>query len=191
MEPSDDDVPRLIRRRDDRAFDRFYSEHAAPLLRYLRSLVRDEMLSEDLVQETMLRVVRSIDRYEERGTFRAWVFRIATNLAMTELRRRRFLRTEPIKGGVLEIPDHDCPGPEADTEASERRRIVEVGLGMLPDEQRAVFLLRAREGMAIDAIAEALCIPPGTVKSRLYHAVRKLGEFVAGCEAARKRKAGS
>ncbi len=188
---SDEDVPRLIRRKDDRAFECFYAMHALPLMRYLRGLVRDEALSEDLVQETMLRVVRSIDRYEERGAFRAWVFRIATNLAMTELRRRRLMRTTPIDSAVLEIADVEAPGPAAEADAGERRRIVDAGLATMPDEQRAVFLLRAREGLSIDEIAGILCVPPGTVKSRMHHAVRRLVEFAAGRSTSRTRSAGS
>jgi len=147
-------------------------------------MVSHRAQAEDLLQETMLRVFRNIDRYRAPGAFRAWVFRIATNLALTELRRRRLAATDAWDDRLLELPDLDLPQPHARLEAEERARTLRAGLLRLPHDQRAVFLLRAR-GMELREIAETLNVPVGTVKSRIHHAVQKLQAFIAQCERTR------
>ena len=147
-------------------------------------MVGSRAQAEDLLQETMLRVFRHIDRYRAPGAFRAWVFRIATNLALTELRRRKLAATDAWDDRLLELPDRDLPHPHERLEAEERAQMLQAGLRRLPDEQRAVFLLRAR-GMELREIAETLNVPVGTVKSRMHHAVQKLQGFIARCERTR------
>jgi RNA polymerase sigma-70 factor (ECF subfamily) len=169
----DEEIARGIGNGDPRAFDVFFERYAAPLLGYLRGMIGERAAAEDLLQETMLRIHRNIGRYRERGAFRAWVYRIATNLALTELRRARFQA-----GAQDELASrmNDPPEPAADErlERNETLGAVRAGIAALPDEQRAVVLLRVRRGMAIREIARALCIPEGTVKSRLHYAVRNL-----------------
>jgi RNA polymerase sigma-70 factor (ECF subfamily) len=120
---------------------------------------------------------------------RAWVFRIATNLALSELRRRRLRDAGALDDTVLEIPDPRPIEVHEMLEAEERSRMVAAGLRELSDEHRAVFLLRVRHEMEVRDIARALCIPEGTVKSRIHHAVRKLRAFAQrwDCEGADER----
>jgi RNA polymerase sigma-70 factor (ECF subfamily) len=179
--PDEDGLARRIARGDASAFDELYDRHAAPLLGYLNGMVGHRPLAEDLLQETMLRVFRHIDRYRGPGAFRAWLYRIATNLALTELRRRRIAPTEALGARLLELPDRGAPPPEARLEADARARSLRCGLDRMAADQRAVFLLRAR-GLELREIAESLNVPVGTVKSRLHHAVRKLQGFIARCE---------
>jgi RNA polymerase sigma-70 factor (ECF subfamily) len=178
LSASDEDIPRRIRRGDRDAFDRFFARYGSALLGYLAGMVGERTQAEDLLQETVLRVYRHIDRYDERGSFHAWVFRIATNLAITELRRRRNAPTQTLDDRILALPERNVAEVGARLEAEERERLVNAGLAQLPTEQRAVFLLRTKEGMDVHEIARTLCVPPGTVKSRMHHAVRKLREFI-------------
>jgi RNA polymerase sigma-70 factor (ECF subfamily) len=150
-----------------------FDRYAGPLLGYLAGMTGDRSSAEDIVQETMIRVFRNIDRYQERGSFRAWVYRIATNLALTEIRRARF-RAPMTPEAVGEIPDGREPSVEESIERSETGRTLRRAIAALPEEQRAVVLLRVRRGLALREIARALSVPEGTVKSRLHHAVRSL-----------------
>ena len=179
---SDDDLAERIRARDPRAFDAFFARFGASLLHYLLGMVGDRMQAEDLVQETVLRVHRGITRYEERGTFRAWVYRIATNLALTELRRRQYAAPRHLDGEALELADPSHAEAGAALEAEQQERVLQAGLAKLPAEQRTVLLLRIREEMGLSEIARTLKIPEGTVKSRIHHAVRKLREFAEHAE---------
>ncbi len=165
-----------IRRGDARAFDEFFDAYAGPLLRYLDGMVGNRSTAEDLLQDTMVRVYRHIGAYREQGSFPAWVFRIATNAALSELRRRRWAAGQEPDEAALRIAAPRSAEPPEVLEAQERSRNLAAALEQLPDEQRAVLLLRIRQGMDIGEIATVLCIPPGTVKSRIHYAVRKLRE---------------
>lgn len=132
--------------------------------------------AEDLVQETMLRVHQHIGSYRERGSFQAWVYRIATNAALTELRRRRYRHADALGPEALAAPDTAQPDPGEQLDRRKREQAVDAALGALPDEQRVVILLRVRMGLRIAEIAGVVGVPEGTIKSRLHHAVRKLRE---------------
>jgi RNA polymerase sigma-70 factor (ECF subfamily) len=147
-------------------------------------MVGDSQTAEDLLQETMIRVFQNIERYRERGAFRSWIYRIASNLALTELRRARF-RAEWSPEAVRIVPDARGPGIEEDLERRETGSALRRAIARLPDEQRAVILLRARRGLEIREIAEALSVPEGTVKSRLHYAVRSLRTLLREWEAPR------
>lgn len=132
--------------------------------------------AEDLVQETMLRVHQHIGSYREGGSFRAWVYRIATNAALSELRRRRYRRADALGSEALAAPDRAVADPGDQMDRRRREQTVDAALGALPDEQRVVILLRVRMGLRIAEIAAVVGVPEGTIKSRLHHAVRKLRE---------------
>lgn len=178
MEAEDEDLARGIARRDPGAFDRFFDRYAARLLAFLEGMLRDRGSAEDLVQETMVRVWEHIARYRETGAFRAWVFRIAGNLALSELRRRKYRAAVPLDGAAQSVPDRRATDAHDRLEREELAQLLEDGLEELPFDQRAVLLMRTRGGMTLREVAIALRVPEGTVKSRMHHAVRRLREFV-------------
>ena len=104
MSARDEEIARGLRRRDPAVFAEFFECYAARLLGYLTRMVRDRALAEDLLQETMLRVHAGIDRYDERGAFRAWVYRIATHAAFDALRRVRAKPVAPWHPHALHVP---------------------------------------------------------------------------------------
>ncbi len=137
----------------------------------------------DLTQETFVRTLRTLDRFDIARPFRNWIFRIASNLAIDHLRRRR-VRTvsidvdeddatqwrAPILVDPRELPDER----HEQTWLSERLgKIVE----MLPDDYRMVIHLRHREQLSYEEIAELLEIPLGTVKARLHRAHHRLRDL--------------
>jgi RNA polymerase sigma-70 factor (ECF subfamily) len=126
----------------------------------------------------MLRVFRGIERYRERGSFRAWVYRIAANLAVSHLRRARWITVE--SPAILErTPDERAPNAQARLERAEAERELRAGLAALSVEHRTVLLLRVGEGMSLSEVAEVLCVAEGTVKSRLHYAVARMRAHAA------------
>lgn len=134
----------------------------------------------DLTQETFVRAIRALDRFDPSRPFRNWVFRIASNLAIDHLRRRR-LRTVSIN--VDEDDERGMRAPvlvdagsrpdevHEQTWLSEKlARLVE----RLPAEYRMVVHLRHREQLSYEEIAETLGVPLGTVKARLHRAHHRL-----------------
>ncbi len=170
---SDEAIARRIRDGGPAGFDAFFARFSAQLLGFLLRMVGDRAAAEDLLQETMLRVFRGIDRYEERGNFRAWVYRIAANLAVSHLRRARPFAAEP-EALLLQVRDEHAEDPCAGLVRAEEVSVLHDGIAALPEEQRLVLLLRTGQGLSLAEIAAALCLPEGTVKSRLHNAVVRL-----------------
>lgn len=175
---NDDQLARRIRRGEPRAFDDLFDRHAGPLLRYLTGMTGSRPVAEDLLQETMLSIYRHIDHYEERGAFRGWIYRIATNQALSHLRRRRTVES----AGVVD-PDSLPTGAPSDAldrlQGAEEAEAARRAVATLPAEQRAVLMLRINGELSIEEIARALEIPTGTVKSRLHYAIARLREVAA------------
>ncbi len=122
--------------------------------------------AEDLVQDTFLRAWRNVHRFEEERSFAPWLFRIATNRALTEIETRK-------RRGGDELDERIAwtgPGADEDLERKQLRAEVDHAVAGLPDDQRMVLLLRTAEGMSYRAISDTLDIPIGTVMSRLARA---------------------
>ena len=140
----------------------------------------DAALAEDAAQETFVRAWEHLNSFRPRSdsagaSFRNWLYRIATNCAISELRRRR----PTVDIDDLALPD-DRRGPERRIEMTERAEAVRQAVLALPEGSRSALILREYEGLAYRDIAEALEIPIGTVMSRLAYARRLLRERLAG-----------
>lgn len=177
-----------FREGDVSAFDALYARWAAPLLRYLERMLRDAAAAEELVQETFLRVYRARERYAPEARFSTWLYRIATNLALNELRRPR--RREPHTSLDAEP---DVSGPELPSAASPPDEVAHArrvgadlleGLEALPERQRAALWLSAVEGLSYAEIAATLEVSESAVKALVHRArttlVDRLGDRAAG-----------
>jgi RNA polymerase sigma-70 factor, ECF subfamily len=175
----DEDVRLMLafREGDASAFDRLFRRWAAPLLRYLDRMLRDAAAAEDLVQEVFLRVHRARDRYRPDARFSTWLYRIATNLALNELRRPR--RRDPHQSVDAEGAPELAAGGAAVDDVVHARRLgdeVERGLEALPERQRAALWLAAVEGLSYAEIAESLEVSEKAVKALVHRARSSLAE---------------
>ena len=163
-----------VRAGDARAFEELARTFERPLFRHVaRMLGPDD--AEDAVQDAFLSAWRSIGSFD--GTsFRAWLFRIATNRALDVIRarkRRNELPLEPAdEEGERTWAEPASPGPTLDELAggAEARAAVEVALQHIPAEQRAALLLRDVEGFDYEEIGRITGAEPGTVRSRIFRA---------------------
>jgi len=149
----------------------------------LRMVGRPDV-AEDLMQETLLRALRSMGTYRPEGRFRAWVFRIAVNLARDWIRRRPRERVAPLGDEGNETspgvtPAADSP-PDADAMGRERAQRVELALARLPNADREVLLMRYYGDLTFKTIARATGEPLGTVLARAHRALKKLGDMIPG-----------
>ncbi len=151
---------------DEAAFRRFYDGYADRVFRYAFTLLRNRHLAEEAAQETMVAVWNNASRYMARSKVSTWVFGIARNKAFDLIRREERGRRLP----ELRLTEPD-PAP-----AVHRTERIMGALSGLPIDQREVVFLTFYEGLSYREIAKALGIPEGTVKSRMYHAKRKLAE---------------
>ena len=157
---------------DRGALSALVERHYDPLLGYLYRMTRgDRSLAQDLAQETFLRALRGISGYNTQRPFKPWLYAIATNLVRnhyTSADQRRTDNTdEDVEYGAEDAPD------AALLEQAEAQAVI-AALDSLPDAQREVIVLYFYQSLSLQAIAETLDIPLGTVKSRLSIGVGRL-----------------
>jgi RNA polymerase sigma-70 factor, ECF subfamily len=148
------------------AFETIFREAEPDIYRWLLRMVRDPAIAEDLVIETFWRVYRSRATFDWTQSFQAWARRIATNVARDHLRRR------PREVG---LPQSLSTPPQPDPAVSQDiARKVRQAIAALPPRHRIVVVLALVDEVPYSEIADALGLPVGTVKSRVFHAVRRL-----------------
>lgn len=156
---------------DESALRLLYAEHSGPVLAYLLRLTRDRARAEDLLQETMLRAWRRPSVFEPgRGSVRAWLCTVARNLVVDDARARAARPNETELTDYTEGPD-DGDDPYEDTL---RAWEVADALAALSAEHRAVLIEVYYRRATVAEAASSLGIPPGTVKSRTFYALRAL-----------------
>lgn len=131
-----------------------FDRYRLPVYRFLRRLLRDEAVAEDLTQETFLRALGG--RYQADGHERAWVFQIARNLA------RDHARAGSRRPALVELTDVTASGDF--TRATE----LDAALASLGEDDREVFLLKEIGGLSYGEIADACNLTPDAVRSRLH-----------------------
>jgi RNA polymerase sigma-70 factor (ECF subfamily) len=145
------------------------------LLRHAVRLTGEREGGADVAQEAWLAIVRSLRRLHDPGRFRAWAYRICTRKSSDWIRSRQ--RRRKLGDGTAFEPDQAAAEPS--TVPDEVRRLREV-MAKLPADRRALLAMYYTEGMTVSEIAEALSIPRGTVKSRLFHTRNQLRESLEG-----------
>ncbi|MCD4824782.1 MAG: sigma-70 family RNA polymerase sigma factor [Phycisphaerae bacterium] len=142
--------------------------------------------ADELTQETFLKAFEKLDQFQGGSRFYTWLFRIATNLTLSHRRRGRTVKFHPLAGTdddcgqemanaqTAEIAARRNPAPEAAAMRKETSSRVTEALNELEDDYRMVVILRDVDNMNYEQISEALGVPTGTVKSRLYRARRTL-----------------
>lgn len=171
------------------AFRELLSRYEKPVFAMVYRMVRDRALAEDLAQETFVRSFNAIGSYNPRYKFSSWIFKIANNLTIDHLRRKR-LDTVSIHGAPhavtedeqartsldLESPDER---PDAYAENRELGSQIEAAIGQLRPEYKSVTILRHVEGYSYREIAEIMELPLGTVKTYIHRARLELQKALA------------
>jgi RNA polymerase sigma-70 factor (ECF subfamily) len=185
MEPTDQDLVAQVSQRQAPAFERLFNRYGDWVCAHLRRIVRDHGTADDLSQEVFLSLWNRAEQWNGQGPFRAWLLRIATNLALNHLRAVQRRREQPLEvppdlAAEAESPvpawmaDASALGPDALFEAAERREQLRQLVEELPEDKREVFRLIHDAQLEIREVARQLGIPEGTVKSRLHHARRRI-----------------
>ena len=164
---------------DEDAFAELMARYRNQITSYIYRMTSDYDGAVDLAQETFMRVYRAAARYQTTHAFSTYIYRIATNLAISELRKRKRRRLVSLTGLLTsadgqEPRDFDAPDERPLQDVSlvdfERRQFVKRAISTLPEKYRAPLVLRDVEGKSYDEIAAILSTSEGTVKSRINRA---------------------
>jgi len=152
-----------------------------PLFNYIRRMIGNASDAEDLFQDTFMKVYSHLERFRPEGSFRGWLYRIATNTCRDALRRRKLRRAFSLDTGLGpgDAPSGEryasgAPNPAEKAAEAELAGRLAAAVQSLSIKHRSVFLMARYEGMSYEEISQSLGIPVGTVKSRMNTAVNAL-----------------
>jgi len=168
---TDEDLIFSFQQGDVEAFNEIVHRYKNPLFNFVSRLLGDPMFSEDIVQETFVRVYRNKHRYHRIAKFSTWIYTIASNLAKTELRRKKIKQFFSISSKGTEERDYDLPDRsrdvERDVDRSMKQDAVLKEIDRLPSPFKEAVILRDIQDLSYEEISDILDVPLGTVKSRV------------------------
>ena len=180
----DADVVALAQQGRERAFRELVRRYERPVFSLIYRMVRDREASEDLAQDSFVKVLNHIDRYRPEFKFSSWIFKIANNVAIDFLRKRQ-LDTVSMDGSPhaasaaeaeassFELADQQETALD-ELEAREIGTAIERAIARLRPEYRSCIMLRHIEGRSYEEIAATLDLPLGTVKTYIHRARNEL-----------------
>ena len=178
---TDEEVRWIERARagDATAFRHLVDANAPALFRVCARITGNRAMAEDAVQEALFSAFRHLDDFDGRATFSTWLYRIAVNAALVQLRKRGHLEVawpERIDGNdtVLLNAADESPTPYRHVLSAEVRRDIEAELSRMTVIERTAFVLRHQEGCSLEEISAALSLNVNTAKQAIFRAVRKL-----------------
>ena len=168
---TDDELMLLAAGGSAEAFGVLIGRHESRLLTFCTRMVGDKDVGREVAQEILLELWRNADRYKPMGLFKAYLFTLAANRAKNAHRRRR---PEPRSPDSVAAEAAVDPDQLTLLLQQERQRRLNEAISHLPERQRAAVLLRLQEGLPYEAIGEATGAPVRTVRSWIFHAIRRL-----------------
>ena len=159
---------------DENAYIELVNRFRDRLINFVFQFLGDREQSEDVVQDTMLKLYVKKHYYREIAKFSTWIYTIARNLANTELRKRKRRKTTLLSQMTRDERDYDLPaiqpkiGQEVQSEFAEKR--IQAAIHALPEHFKTVIILRDIQELSYDDISSIVNVPLGTVKSRINRA---------------------
>jgi len=183
QQPDDFQLIEAFRRGEEKAFDeivRRYQRQVANII-YLTLGSREEV--DDLSQEVFVRVYRSLERFEFDSSLYSWIYRIAVNLCIDEIRKKRIRKLIPLEFITEKKLEREKRTKETATGADElllkeKKEVIRRALERLSPIHRTVILLREYQDLSYGEIAKTLGISPQAVKSRIFRAREELREML-------------
>ena len=165
-----------VREGDREAFEALVTQYRQPILNFVARTLRDDAEAEDIAQQTFVQVWKSANRYQASARFSTWLFTIARNLCLNEIRRRSRHPADSLD--AFDHPDDDLPSPQhADPSAASAPDLVTSGelvgkveeaISDLPETQRTALLLCREEELSYEEISRVLGISLSATKSIIF-----------------------
>jgi RNA polymerase sigma-70 factor (ECF subfamily) len=184
----DVDLMQRVRDGDTVAFRELFAKHSEAVVNFAYRFVNSRPRAEELAQDAFLQIYRARGRYQAKARFTTYLYRVATNLCLNELRRFDYQgKTEPLEGrplengeeGTRELADTSLPEVEDLLAGIETGAKIKKVLDKLPPNQKSALLLSRVEGLSYQEVAECLETTESAVKSLIFRATQTLREQLA------------
>ena len=181
----DSDAALMLRFRDGEAgaFDLLFTRHTRSIINFAYRFVRNRGVAEELAQEVFLRVYESAPGYKVNAKFTSWLYRIATNVCLNEIRKphvRAALKNDESNDAATQVDNPGVNGvsvlPDRLLEQQAVSRALKNALVQLPEKQRAAFILNKYQDLSYAEVAEAMLISEKAVKSLIHRAKETLAD---------------
>ncbi len=166
---------------DSSAFETLMKKYFKRILNFINRFIGNSSIAEDLTQEVFIRVYNSVRSYQPQAKFQTWIFKIARNVSLNELRKHKPNMVSLDEVWEVEdsevkrqVQDLSLSGPDKDILEDERLKVIEAAINSLPENQRTVILLRRYDEFSYEDIAHTMNCSVEAVKSLLSRARENL-----------------
>ena len=164
---------------DEQAIERFVSTHKTDVFRLALSIVLAPAAANEVTQETFIAALKSLRSYQEKSSFKAWLYTITLNTSRSHLRRQKALaRLRTTLTSILRVDSQRQATPEDTVIQNEKEKAIWKALNELDEKHRTVLVLRYFQDLPIAEIAEILSTNEGTIHSRLHTARNRLRDVL-------------
>lgn len=158
---------------DKRAYIHIINQYKNPLYATILRMTKNPQTAEDLLQEVFLKVYEQLEKFDQKGSFKSWLYRVAINHCLDYLRKKK-IQTEEIEEASVRSNDT----PEVVLLQNEKCRELEKLVSLLPEDERNILLLRYANELSYVEISETLGISLADVRNKLHRAKKKLRKNV-------------
>tara|TARA_B100000287_G_scaffold108557_1_gene100856 strand:- start:273 stop:854 length:582 start_codon:yes stop_codon:yes gene_type:complete len=171
---TDEELMKRFQNGDENAYIELVNRYRDKILNFIFNYIGDFEISEDIVQDTMIKLYQKKQYYKEIAKFSTWLYTIAKNLANTELRKKKQRKTTILShisrdDKQFDIPA-DQPGTHQEVESEITGKIIRDAIDQLTDKFKTVILLRDIQELSYEEISSIVGVPIGTIKSRINRA---------------------
>ncbi|MCI4669272.1 MAG: RNA polymerase sigma factor [Bacteroidia bacterium] len=173
---SDEELMELIVKQDERAFDTLYVRYSERMLNFFyRMLNRDENKSQDFLQDLFMKLLEKPYLFKKGNKFSTWIYTIASNMVKNEYRSLQVRKIVSKMEDLSHLPIGAWMD-DGDIDRQHFKMVLEKEIQNLSPKHREVFFLRFREELSIKEISEITACSEGTIKSRIFYALKRLAQ---------------
>ena len=174
---SDVELVKQFQNGHETAFNELVLRYQEKIYWVARRFVSDHDNADDVVQEVFCKAYEALAEFRGDSSLYTWLYRITVNLSLNFVRRQRvkdFFRIDEL----FEVEAESAESPDAILERKEQRRLIEEAIAVLPEKQKAVFVLRYYEELPYEEISKILKTSVGGLKANYFHAVKKIADYL-------------